>query len=146
MNDPTTRIDARGMEAVDERQFAKSLLTIGGVADRAMVARTLRLVRERKMEIAERRQRARKGIGVAILGFSLLSLILTPVFWSVFHLQFDDGWQGFSGVDMQSMTMLGWIFPVTIFALVLAGLGLRSRRGARRTDHRTRARFDSLVR
>lgn len=132
--------------AMEERQFAASLLTIGGVADRAMVARTLRRVRERKLEIAERRCRARKAIGVAILGLSLLLLVLTPVTWSAVHMQLQDGWQDFAGVDMQSMYVLGWIFPVTIAGLVLALLGVRARRSARRTDHQVGTRLGSLMR
>ena len=65
----------------EEQEMAAALLAVGGVADRAMVCRAQRLVREQAVEIAERRRRVRHGIGITILGFSLLFLVLTPVFW-----------------------------------------------------------------
>ncbi len=128
---------------MQERDFAAALLSVGGVADRAMVCRTQRRVREQALEIAERRRRARHGIGLTILGFSLLLLVLTPVVWSGFHLQQD--WD-FADFEMQSMYVIGWLFPVTLVALVLGCLRMRTSRGARRIDHRVSARLDSLVR
>jgi|GEM_PF-6112971 len=126
-----------------EREIAAALLTVGGVADRAMVCRTQRRVREQALEMAERRSRARYGIGLTILAFSLLLLALTPVLWSGFHLQ-----QGlnFTDFDTQSFYMIGWLFPVTLVALVLGCMRMRSGRGTRRIDHRVSSRLDSLVR
>jgi hypothetical protein len=129
-----------------EKHFASALRTVGGVADRAMVCRTQRLVREHAMEIAERRRRARHGIGLTILGFSLLLLVLTPVIWSGFHLQLEEGWQDLTSIEMQSMYMIGWLFPVTMVGLILACIRMRAGRGTRRIDHRVNSRLDSLVR
>jgi hypothetical protein len=127
-----------------EQDFSAALLKVGGVADRAMVCRTQRLVRQQAMEMAERRQRARHGIGLTILGFSLLLLVLTPVVWS--GVQLDLGWQHFSDSEMQFVYMIGWIFPVTLAALVLGFLRTRATGGARRIDHRVASRLDSMVR
>lgn len=126
-----------------EEEFATALLAVGGVAGRAMVCRTQRRVREQSQEMAERRRRARHGIGLTILGFSLLLLVLTPVIWGGSHLE-----QGvdFTGFEAQSMYMIGWLFPVTLVGLVLGCLRMRSGRGTRRIDHRISSRLDSLVR
>lgn len=127
-----------------EMDLAAALMSVGGVADRAMVCRTQRRVREQAMEIAERRQRARHGVGLTILGFSLLLLVLTPVLWSGFHFQ--QGWEHFADSEMQSMYMIGWLFPVTLFALVLGFLRMRAGRGTRRIDHRMESRLGTIVR
>lgn len=129
-----------------ERDFAAALLVVGGVADRATVCRTQRRVREQAIEIAERRRRVRHGIGLAILGFSLLLLVLTPVIWGGVHLLEQEGWSGFADFDMQSMYVIGWIFPVTVVALVLGCMRSRTGRGTRRIDHRVGTRLESLVR
>jgi hypothetical protein len=129
--------------AFAEYEFAAALLSVGGVADRAMVCRTQRRVREQAIEMAERRRRARHGIGLTILGFSLLLLVLTPVVWGGFHLE--EGWN-FTDFETQSMYMIGWLFPVTLVALVLGCLRMRAGRGTRRIDHRVGSRLDSLVR
>lgn len=126
-----------------ESEFAATLLAVGGVADRAMVCRTQRRVREQSIEMAERRRRARHGIGLTILGFSLLLLVLTPVVWGGFHME--QGW-AFTDFESQSMCMIGWLFPVTLVALVLGCLRMRAGRGTRRIDHRVGSRLDSLVR
>ena len=129
--------------AAQERELAAALLSVGGVADRAMVCRTQRRVREQALEMAERRSRARYGIGLTILAFSLLLLVLTPVLWSGFHQQ-----QGlnFTDFDSQSLYVIGWLFPVTLVALVLGCMRMRSGRGTRRIDHRVSSRLNSLVR
>ena len=126
-----------------EEDFADALLSVGGVADRAMVRRTQRRVREQAIEMAEQRQRARHGIGLTILAFSLLLLVLTPVIWSGFHLQ--HGWD-FTDFETQSLYMIGWLFPVTLVGLVLACMRMRAGRGTRRIDHRIGSRLGSLVR
>ena len=135
----------RGVEplAAQERELAAALLSVGGVADPAMVCRAQRRVREQALEMAERRSRTRHGIGLTILAFSLLLLALTPVLWSGFHLQ-----QGlnFTDFDSQSFYMIGWLFPVTLVALVLGCMRMRNGRGTRRIDHRVSSRLDSLVR
>lgn len=132
-----------GISPLEEKDFAAALLTVGGVADRAMVCRTQRQVRERALEMAERRQRARHGVGLTILGFSLLLLVLTPVLWSGFHLE--QGWS-FTDFDTQSLYMIGWLFPATLVALVLGCIRMRSGRETRRIDRRVGSRLDSLVR
>lgn len=133
-------------QTLQDAVFSAALLSVGGVADRAMVCRTQRLVREQALQMEERRRRARYGIGLTILAFSLLLLVLTPVLWSAFHLQLDEGWQGFTAVDMQSMYVLGWLFPVTMVGLILAFLRMRAGRDGRRIHHRVGTRLDSLVR
>lgn len=129
--------------ALREQDFSAALLGVGAVADRVMVRRTQRLVREQAGEMAERRKRVRHGIGLTILAFSLLLLVLTPVIWSGVHLA--PGWD-FADFEAQSMYTLGWLFPVTLIGLVLACLRMRAGRGARRIDHRVDSRLDSLVR
>lgn len=129
---------------LQEQDFANALLSVGAVADRAMVCRTQRRVREQAIEMMERRQRARHAIGLAILGFSLLLLVLTPVVWSGVH--FEQGWRHFADSEMQSMYMIGWLFPVTMVGLVLGCLRMRGGRGTRRIDHRVDSRLGSLVR
>ncbi|MEO6830084.1 MAG: hypothetical protein ABI164_09765 [Acidobacteriaceae bacterium] len=129
--------------AFQEKDYAVMLLCVGGVADRAMVCRTQRRVREQMLESAERRSRARYGVGLTILAFSLLLLVLTPVVWGGFHLE--QGWS-FTDFDTQSMYMVGWLFPATLVALVLGCLRMRNGRGTRRIDHRVTSRLDSLVR
>ncbi len=131
---------------LQEEHFTASLLAIGGVADRAMVCRTQRLVREHAMEIAERRRRARHGIGLTILGFSLLLLVLTPVIWGGVHLRLEDGWQSLTDFETQTTYMIVWLFPVTLVGLVLGCVRMRAGRGSRRIDHRVSSRLDSLVR
>ncbi len=154
MNDPQDMIPNEIPHQVDfsvepanapllEEDFAAALLSVGGVADRAMVRRTQRRVREQAIEMAERRKRARHGIGLTILGFSLLLLVLTPVIWSGSHLE--QGWD-FTDFETQSMYMIGWLFPVTLIGLVLGCLRMRAGRGTRRIDHRVGSRLDSLVR
>lgn len=127
-----------------ESDFSEALLAVGGVAGRALVCRTQRRVRQETIEMMERRQRARHGIGLAILGFSLLLLVLTPVVWSGTQLHL--GWQHFSDSEMQSVYMIGWLFPVTITGLVLGFLRTRASGGPRRIDHRVASRLDSVVR
>ncbi|MEO7004725.1 MAG: hypothetical protein ABI064_04735 [Acidobacteriaceae bacterium] len=129
--------------ASQERAMAAALRGVGGVADQTMVARTHRRVREQTIEMAERRSRARHGIGLTILAFSLLLLVLTPVIWSGFHLP--QGWE-FADFDAQSMCLIGWLFPVTLMGLVLGCMRMRAGRGIRRLDQRVSARLDSLVR
>ena len=129
---------------LQEQDFANALLSVGGVADRVMVSRAQRRVREHCIDMTEQRQRARHAIGLAILGFSLLLLVLTPVVWGGFHLA--DGWRYFTDSDMQSMYMIGWLFPVTLIALVLGCIRMRAGRGTRRIDHRVGSRLGSLVR
>ena len=131
------------IDNIAEHDIAAALLAVGGVADRAMVCRTQRRVREQALAMAERRRRARHGIGLTILAFSLLLLVLTPVVWSSFHLP--AGWD-FTDFDAQSMVMIGWLFPVTLVALILGCLRVRGGRGTRRIDHRVTSRLDSLVR
>jgi hypothetical protein len=128
-----------------EEDFSAALQTVGGVADRAMVCRTQRRVRQQAMEVAERRQRARHGIGLTILGFSLLLLVLTPVVWGGAQ-QLREGWQHFSDSEMQYVYMIGWLFPVTLAGLVLGFLRTRTSGGPRRIDHRVTSRLDSMVR
>lgn len=130
--------------ALYEEDFASALMSVGGVADGAMVRRSQRIVREQALEIVERRRRARHAIGLAILGFSLLLLVLTPVLWGEFHLE--EGWQHFTDSAMQSMYVIAWLFPVTLAGLLLALLRMRGDRGARRIDHRLDSRLDSMVR
>lgn len=142
---PEIAIPQPANSSLQEQNFAAALLAVGGVADHAMVSRTQRRVRERMLEIEERRRRARHGIGLAILGFSLLLLVLTPVLWS-FHLNLDEGWSEFTRVDMQSMYMIGWLFPVTMVGIILGCLRMRAGRGMRRIDQRIGSRLDSLVR
>ncbi len=145
-NDLRSPVSDRFDSAQQSEQLGAALLAVGGVADRAMVARTQRLVREHALQMEERRRRARHGIGLTILGFSLLLLVLTPVIWSGFHMQLEEGWQGFTGVDLQSMYVIGWLFPVTMVGLILACIRMRVGRGTRRIDHRVGSRLDSLVR
>jgi hypothetical protein len=128
---------------LEESEFTAALFAVGGVADRAMVCRTQRLVREHAIEMKERRRRARHGIGLTILGFSLLLLVLTPVVWGGFHLA--TGW-AFTDCEAQSMYMIGWLFPVTLVGLVLGCMRMRAGQGNRRIDHRVGSRLDSLVR
>jgi peptidoglycan biosynthesis protein MviN/MurJ (putative lipid II flippase) len=142
---PTQSIADAAAHAFDleEQDFAAALLSVGAVADAVMVCRTQRRVREQSMEAAELRQRLRHAIGLAILGFSLLLLVLTPVVWSSFHLA--RGWD-FADVESQSMYVIGWLFPVTLVGLVLACLRMRAGRGTRRIDHRMDSRLGSMVR
>jgi hypothetical protein len=130
----------------EEREFAPALLAIGGNVDSATAARTQRRVRERLTCMAERRRRTRQRIGLAILAFSLLLLVMTPVIWNAVHLQMDEGWQDFAGVDMQTVYVLGWFIPVTIAGLILACLGLKASRRTRRVDHHAGVRLSSFVR
>lgn len=129
--------------AFAERDFADALQSVGAVAGRAMVCRTQRLVREQAIEAAAHRNRVRRAVGLAILGFSLLLLVLTPVVWSIIHLA--SGWH-FTDVESQSMYVLGWLFPVTLAGLVLAFLRTRIGRGTRRIDHRIDSRLGSMAR
>lgn len=127
----------------EEKDFASALQSVGAVAGRAMVCRTQRLIREHAIEAAEHRRRVRHAVGLAILGFSLLLLALTPVVWSSIHLA--SGWH-FTDVESQSMYVLGWLFPVTLTGLVLAFMRIRAGRGTRRIDHRVESRLGSMVR
>lgn len=128
---------------IAERDFAAALLSVGGVANRNMVCRAQRLVREQSIELAEQRRRARHAVGLTILGFSLLLLVLTPVVWSSFHLA--NGWN-LKGYETLLMCTIGWLFPVTLIGLVLAFPRMRANRGARRLDHRLDSRLGSIVR
>lgn len=130
--------------SAEEQQFATALLTIGGVADRAMVCRAQRLVREQAVEIAERRRRLRHGIGITILGFSLLLLVLTPVFWSGMQMLLDP--KNFPASELQFVYVIAWLFPVTLVTLFLVFLRTRDGGGTRRIDHRVTSRLDSMVR
>lgn len=130
--------------SAEEQQFAVALLAVGGVADRATVCRAQRLVRERAIEIAERRRRTRHGIGLTILGFSLLFLVLTPVFWSGMQMLVDPG--NFPAAELQFVYVIAWLFPVTLVTLFLIFLRTRANGGARRIDHRVTSRLDSMVR
>ncbi len=128
---------------LEEQDFAAALLAVGGVADRAMVCRVQRCVREQAMEMMERRQRLRHSIGLTILGFSLLLLVLTPVVWSLVHLD--------SESEMQFAYLIGCLFPVTLIALVLVFMRARAggdtrRGGVRQIDHRVASRLGSMVR
>lgn len=126
-----------------EQDFAAALLSVGAVADREMVCRTQRRLREQAMEIAEQRKRARRAVGLAILGFSLLLLLLTPVVYTSFHLA--KGWD-IKDFETLFMCTLGWLFPVTLIGLVLALPRMRGGRGTRHLDHRLDARLGSIVR
>lgn len=130
--------------SAEEQEFAAALLTVGGVADRAMVCRAQRLVREQAVEISERRRRLRHGIGITILGFSLLLLVLTPVFWSGMQMLLDP--ENFPASELQFVYVIAWLFPVTLVTLVLIFLRTRNGGGPRRIDHRVTSRLDSMVR
>lgn len=130
----------------EEAVLAGALLSVGAVADRTMVSRTLRRVRTEAIAIEERRQRVRRAVGLAILGFSLLLLVLTPVLWSGFHTQLDEGWSAFTAVDLQLLYVIAWLFPVTMAALVIAFVGARRARSGRRGDHGAASRAAFLVR
>jgi fatty acid desaturase len=127
-----------------EEDFVGALMSVGAVADSSMVRRAQRRVREQALEMADRRRRARHAIGLAILGFSLLLLVLTPVIWGGFH--FEEGWQHFTDSETQFMVVIAWLFPVTLAGLLLALLRVRGDRGTRRIDHRLDSRLDSMVR
>lgn len=114
-----------------EQQAALLLPSIGAVADRAMVLQARRRVRERAMEMATQRRRARQAVGLAILGFSLLLLVLTPVLWG--GVRMEEGWQHFADSEMQTVYVVGWLFPATIAGLVIGLMRARSSRtGGRR--------------
>ena len=130
--------------SAEEQEFAAALLTVGGVAERAMVCRAQRLVREQAAEIADRRRRLRHGLGITILGFSLLLLVLTPVFWSGMQMLLDP--QNFPASELQFVYVIAWLFPVTLVTLFLVFLRTRNGGGARRIDHRVTSRLDSMVR
>jgi hypothetical protein len=130
--------------SLEERKFATALLAIGGVADRTMVCRAQRRVREQAIEIAERRRRTRHGIGLTILGFSLLFLVLTPVFWSGVQMLINP--QTFPTSELQFVYVIAWLFPVTLVTLFLVFLRTRPGGGPRRIDHRVSSRLDSMVR
>lgn len=130
--------------SVEEQKFATALLAVGGVADRTMVCRAQRLIREQAIEIAERRRRMRHGIGLTILVFSLLLLVLTPVFWSGVEMLIDP--QTFSASELQFVYVIAWLFPVTLVTLFLVFLRTRPGGGPRRIDHRVTSRLDSMVR
>lgn len=140
----TEHSDAPGTTPLQEQDFAAALLAVGGVANRAMVCRVQRNVREQAIEMAERRQRLRHSIGLTILGFSLLLLVLTPVIYSCVHLQ-----EG-TDIEMQFVYLIGWLFPVTLMALILVFMRARTgdarRRGMRQIDHRVTSRLGSMVR
>ena len=122
--------------SAEEQEFATALLAVGGVAQR--------LVREQAVEISERRRRTRHGIGITILGFSLLSLVLTPVFWSGMQMLLDP--QNFPASELQFVYVIAWLFPVTLVTLFLVFLRTRTGSGTRRIDHRVTSRLDSMVR
>jgi hypothetical protein len=130
--------------SAEEQEFAAALLTVGGVADRAMVCRAQRLVREQAVEIADQRRRLRHGIGITILGFSLLLLVLTPVFWSGMQMLLDP--KNFPASELQFVYVIAWLFPVTLVTLFLIFLRTRNGGGPRRIDHRVTSRLDSMVR
>ena len=109
-----------------------------------MVCRAQRLVREQAIEIAEQRRRLRHGIGITILGFSLLLLVLTPVFWSGMQMLLDP--QNFPSSELQFVYVIAWLFPVTLVTLFLVFLRTRNGGGTRRIDHRVTSRLDSMVR
>jgi hypothetical protein len=143
------RLDASSNPAstifsAEEQQFAAALLAVGGVADRATVCRAQRLVREQVVEISERRRRLRHGIGITILGFSLLLLVLTPVFWSGMQMLLDP--ENFPASELQFVYVIAWLFPVTLVTLFLVFLRTRNGGGTRRIDHRVTSRLDSMVR
>lgn len=128
----------------EEQEFATALLTVGGVADRAMVCRAQRLVCEQAVEIVERRRRLRHGIGITILGFSLLLLVLTPVFWSGMQMLLDP--KNFPDSELQFVYVIAWLFPVTLVTLFLVFLRTRNGDGSRVINHRVTSRLDSMVR
>lgn len=130
--------------SAEEQEFATALLSVGGVADRGMVCRAQRLVREQAVEIAERRRQVRHGIGITILGFSLLFLVLTPVFWSGMQMLFDP--KNFPSSELQFVYVIAWLFPVTLVTLFLVFLRTRNGGGPRRIDHRVTSRLGSIVR
>ena len=135
---------ASSIFSAEEQEFATALLAVGGVADRAMVCRAQRLVREQAVEIAERRRRVRHGIGITILGFSLLFLVLTPVFLSGMQMLLDP--ENFPSSELQFVYVIAWLFPVTLVTLFLVFLRTRNGGGTRRIDHRVTSRLDSMVR
>ncbi len=130
--------------SAEEQEFAAALLAVGGVAERPMVCRAQRLVREQALEIAEQRRRLRHGVGITILGFSLLLLVLTPVFWSGMQMLQDP--QNFPSSELQFVYVIAWLFPVTLVTLFLVFLRTRNGGGTRRIDHRVTSRLDSMVR
>lgn len=146
LTDSQCETDRSGVQEISplrEQDFAAALLAVGGVADRAMVCRVQRRVREQAMEMMERRQRLRHSVGLTILGFSLLLLVLTPVVWSLVHLD--------SESETQFAYLIGCMFPVTLMALVLVFMRTRAggdarRGGARQIDHRVASRLGSMVR
>lgn len=137
-------IPASAIFSKEEQEFATAFLTVGGVADRATVCRAQRRVREQAVEIAERRRRTRHGIGITILVFSLLLLVLTPVFWSGMQMLVDP--RNFPASELQFVYVIAWFFPVTLVTLFLLFLRTRAGGGARRIDHRVTSRLDSMVR
>jgi hypothetical protein len=130
--------------SAEEQEFAAALLAVGGVADRTMVCRAQRLVREQAVEIAEQRRLLRHGIGITILGFSLLLLVLTPVFWSGMQMLLEP--ENFPSTELQFVYVIAWLFPVTLVTLFLIFLRTRNGGGTRRLDHRVTSRLDSMVR
>lgn len=128
----------------EEQEFASALLAVGGVADRSMVCRAQRMVRAQALDMAERRSRVRHGIGITILGFSLLFLVLTPVFWSGMQMLVDP--KNFPASELQFVYVIAWLFPVTLVTLFLVFLRTRNEGGTRRIDHRVTSRLGSMVR
>jgi hypothetical protein len=146
-NDDRSELNSRqgsSFFSAEEQEFATALLAVGGVADRAMVCRAQRLVREQAAEISERRRRTRHGIGITILGFSLLFLVLTPVFWSGMQMLSEP--ENFPASELQFVYVIAWLFPVTLVTLFLVFVRTRSGNGTRRIDHRVTSRLDSMVR
>ena len=91
-------------------------------ASNRLVTRTQRAVRERTITTEERRQRGRRGLGIAVLIVSMLLLALAPAMW-VGYDWFAE-WESLADAMPQSVYILLCLLPV---AFMLGIIGWRQR-------------------
>jgi len=114
----------------DERMSAPPALGTMNVAARAsMVNRTHRVVRERAITMAARRNRVR-SLWVPTAVCSALVLIICTAVWSVLD-QYDVTPNGVPDSSDQFMVLALWFFPVSMALLAMVWF----RRGRKRADN-----------
>ncbi len=121
-----------------QQETLRALLAVSVVADRPMVRQTQRRVRQRSFQMTARRQQLRQRFGLAILGFSLVWLMMTPMIWGSYSQTVGFiqtlGWRHCADTECQVMYLTCWLLPITLVTVVIGLLRSRSTKSSRKRD------------
>lgn len=121
-----------------QQETLRALMAVSVVAGRPMVRQAQRRVRQRSLQMTARRKQLRERFGLAILGISLVWLMMTPMIWGSYRQIVDYsqslGWRHCTDMECQVTYLTCWLLPVTLVTLLIGFLRSRTTRSERKMD------------